>query len=438
MLRHKSCHKSMSIPNDFILQMQQILGDEYPEFERALRLPATTSVRVNSKVEASCLEVLKDAELVPYCGTGYTLPKRPEFTLDPMLHAGAYYVQEASSMYLEHIIKKYVDGKVYALDLCAAPGGKSTHLAGLLTPDSLLVSNEIMPQRANVLNENLTKWGNVNTIVTNNKPSDFGKAGSMFDLIVTDVPCSGEGMFRKEPKAVEDWSLQAVQMCAERQRSILTDIWDTLKEGGLLIYSTCTFNNAEDDDNVEWIASNLGAEILEQKHFYFHNTLGEGFYIAALRKTTVGGGKPKIKPGKFEKAPMSASYINEPEKFRFIKVGECISAVPYADANVYAWFAANFRALKCGVEVCTFKGKDEIPAHALAVSKIIDTDKTVSVEVDKATALNYLRREAIAINCDTKGYMLLKYNGTPIGWVKNLGNRANNMYPEYWRVRVKE
>ncbi len=417
--------------------MQGILGEEYPEFERALQLPATTSVRVNSKVEASNLDILKDAGLVPYCGTGYTLPKRHEFTLDPMLHAGAYYVQEASSMYLEQYVKKYVGGKVYALDLCAAPGGKSTHLAGLLTPDSLLVSNEIMPQRANILNENLTKWGNANTIVTNNKPSDFGKVGSMFDLIVTDVPCSGEGMFRKEPKAVEDWSLQAVQMCAERQRSILTDVWNALKEGGLLIYSTCTFNRAEDEDNVEWIASELGAEVLEQKHFYFHKTLGEGFFIAAMRKTATSARGVKIKDGKFEKPPAISAYIKSAEKFKFIKVGDSLSAVPSADANIYAWFAANFRTLKCGTEVCAYKGRDEIPAHALAVSKIIDADKTLSVEVDKPTALSYLRKEAIAINCDTKGYILIKFNGIPMGWVKNLGNRANNLYPEYWRIRVK-
>ncbi len=425
----------MPIPNDFILQMQQILGDEYPEFERALRLPATTSVRVNGKVEASSLEVLKDAELVPYCETGYTLPQRPDFTLDPMLHAGAYYVQEASSMYLEHIISKYVSGKVYALDLCAAPGGKSTHLAQLLTPDSLLVSNEIMPQRANILNENLTKWGNVNTIVTNNKPSDFRKSGSMFDLLVTDVPCSGEGMFRKEPKAVEDWSLKAVQMCAERQRSILEDVWDALKEGGLLIYSTCTFNRSEDEDNVGWIASNLGAEILEQKHFYFHNTVGEGFYIAALRKTNAGGGRTKIKPGKFEKAPAVSAYIRNADKFRFIKVGDGISAVPSADADVYAWFAANFRTLKCGTEVCTFKGRDEIPAHALALSKAIDTAAVQSCSVDSEQALIYLRRESITLPNAPKGYVLILYKGVPLGWVKNLGNRANNLYPEYWRIR---
>lgn len=425
----------MSIPNDFILQMQQILGDEYPEFERALRLPATTSVRVNGKVEASKLDILKDAGLVPYCETGYTLPQRPDFTLDPMLHAGAYYVQEASSMYLEAMVRKYVKGSVTALDLCAAPGGKSTHLAQLLTPDSLLVSNEIMPQRANILNENLTKWGNVNTIVTNNKPSDFRKAGSMFDLIVTDVPCSGEGMFRKEPKAVEDWSLQAVQMCAERQRSILKDVWDALKEGGLLIYSTCTFNRSEDEDNVEWIASNLGAEILEQKHFYFHNTVGEGFYLAALRKTNAGGGRTKIKPGKFEKAPAVSAYIRNADKFKFIKVGDGISAVPSADADIYAWFAANFRTLKCGTEVCTFKGRDEIPAHALALSKAIDTAAVQSYSVDSEQALIYLRRESITLPNAPKGYVLILFKGVPLGWVKNLGNRANNLYPEYWRIR---
>jgi len=416
--------------------MQQLLGTEYPAFEAALQQIQSTSVRINSKLQAEALSVLDGAAPVEYCSTGYSLPSRPDFTLDPLLHAGAYYVQEASSMYLEAVVKRYVSGPVTALDLCAAPGGKSTHLASLLSADSLLVSNEIMPQRANVLNENLLKWGNLNTIVCNNKPSDFARAGSMFDIIVTDVPCSGEGMFRKEPKAVEDWSLDAVAMCAERQRSILTDVWDALKEGGLLIYSTCTFNSSEDEDNVAWITSELGAELLEQRHFYFHNTIGEGFYIAAMRKTTAGGGRPKIKPGKFEKAPAVASFLKgSPSEYKFIKVGEGITAVPAASADTYAWFASNFRTLKCGTEICTFKGKDEIPSHALALSKALNISAAPSSDVDLPTALTYLRREAIGVENATKGYLLITYKGLPLGWVKNLGNRANNLYPEYWRIR---
>lgn len=425
--------------NDFLNMMREQLGAEYEVFAEALTLPPSTSVRINNKLDSNQpahaqLGVIQDAEPIEYCTTGYSLKERPNFTLDPMLHAGAYYVQEASSMYLEHIIKKYVDGDVVALDLCAAPGGKSTHLAQLLTPDSLLVSNEIMPQRANVLAENVIKWGNVNTIVTNNKPSDFERAGSLFDLLVTDVPCSGEGMFRKEPVAVQDWSLEAVAMCAERQRSILTDVWDALKEGGLLVYSTCTFNRSEDEDNVEWIAKELGADILEQKHFYFHQTKGEGFYIAALRKTSQGGRCPKLKGFKSEKAPQTAQMLKS-GGYSYIKVSEEVSAVPSDRAELYGWFASNFRVLKCGVSLCTFKGKDEIPVHALAISKALDMSKVSVCDVSETVALNYLRREAITLDAVPKGYVLITYKGVPLGWVKNLGNRANNLYPEYWRIR---
>ena len=174
---------------------------------------------------------------------------------------------------------------IRALDLCAAPGGKSTHLASLLGDDSLLISNEVMPQRAHILAENATKWGYGNMAVTNNRPADFGKLAGYFDLILTDVPCSGEGMFRKDEKAIEDWSPAYVLECAERQRSILTDVWPALKQNGLLIYSTCTFNKAENEDNIAWIAQELGAEILESRHFYFHTDQSEGLFMAALRKT---------------------------------------------------------------------------------------------------------------------------------------------------------
>ncbi|MBQ1651943.1 MAG: rRNA cytosine-C5-methyltransferase, partial [Paludibacteraceae bacterium] len=197
----------MNLNPDFILLIQQQTGADAEKFFEALQEPQSTSVRINNKIEAADLEILSSSRPIPYCATGYSLPSRPDFTLDPMLHGGAYYVQEASSMYLESIISKYITGSVRCLDLCAAPGGKSTHLASLLSSDSLIISNEIMPQRANILAENMIKWGNGNTLVTNNKPSDFKKLGAIFDIIVADVPCSGEGMFRKEPQAVEQWSL---------------------------------------------------------------------------------------------------------------------------------------------------------------------------------------------------------------------------------------
>ncbi|MBQ1751890.1 MAG: rRNA cytosine-C5-methyltransferase [Paludibacteraceae bacterium] len=427
----------MNLNPDFILLIQQQTGADAEKFFEALQEPQSTSVRINNKIEAADLEILSSSRPIPYCATGYSLPSRPDFTLDPMLHGGAYYVQEASSMYLESIISKYITGSVRCLDLCAAPGGKSTHLASLLSFDSLIISNEIMPQRANILAENMIKWGNGNTLVTNNKPSDFKKLGAIFDIIVADVPCSGEGMFRKEPQAVEQWSLDNVMMCAERQKDITSDIWSTLKEGGLLVYSTCTFNHFEDEDNVEWIASELGAEILEQRHFYFHETIGEGFYIAVLRKTSAAVGAAKIKPSKQKKSPATATVklLKEPSGYAVIETSECLCAVPQADKELYTYVAENFRTLKCGVPLCSFKGKDEIPAHALAVSKALDVSKTAVCNVDKPTALSYLRREAINIDSTERGYVLITYNNLPLGWVKNLGNRCNNLYPDYWRIR---
>ena len=322
----------MELPVAFIEQIKALLPNEHEAFFKAMDEPSPVSVRLNNKVA-----ITPTYPQVPHCQTGYYLPNRPVFTLDPWFHAGVYYVQEAGSMYLEQVIKRYLSDPstssgpendestnrligdvlmtegnnrltpnsslltpnyicsstnskaelhaIRALDLCAAPGGKSTHLASLLGDDSLLISNEVMPQRAHILAENATKWGYGNMAVTNNRPADFGKLAGYFDLILTDVPCSGEGMFRKDEKAIEDWSADYVLECAERQRSILSDVWPALKEGGLLIYSTCTFNRPENEENVAWIAQELGAEILESRHFYFHTDQSEGLFMAALRKT---------------------------------------------------------------------------------------------------------------------------------------------------------
>ncbi|MEE1088349.1 MAG: RsmB/NOP family class I SAM-dependent RNA methyltransferase, partial [Bacteroidaceae bacterium] len=284
----------IQLPTDFFSLMQQQWGSQVAE-ELCASLSTTdpsVSVRLNpAKAPVSALPY----EQVPWCADGYYLPERPAFTFDPLLHAGAYYVQDASSMFLSHVVRQYVDRPVVALDLCAAPGGKSTLLHGCLPKGSLLVSNEPMRQRAQVLAENLTKWGSPYTVVSQNYPADFTSLSHLFDFIVTDVPCSGEGMFRKDEQAVRDWSLQNVDLCWHRQRDILESVWPTLKPGGLLVYSTCTFNRYEDEDNVQWIAGQLGAEVLQvsvgpewnihgEYHFLPGRIRGEGQYMALLRK----------------------------------------------------------------------------------------------------------------------------------------------------------
>lgn len=307
----------MELPKDFCDLMRQQYGDEMAEslFEGLSQEPSV-SIRLNPKKVCQVVSAGHELSIVnsqfsigdkvAWCPDAYYLNERPAFTFDPLFHAGVYYVQEASSMYLATILEKHLldkcdqslpfmgeesrsDGeglRLSCLDLCAAPGGKSTLLRSLLPDDCLLVSNEPMPKRAQVLAENMMKWGHPNCIVTQNYPADFTFLSDAFDLIVTDVPCSGEGMFRKDEGAIRDWSMENVDTCWRRQRDILTDIWPTLKPGGLLVYSTCTFNHFEDEDNVAWIAEHLGAEMLEQRHFFPGRDKGEGFFIAALRKHT--------------------------------------------------------------------------------------------------------------------------------------------------------
>ena len=325
-------------------------------------------------------------EPVPWCPDAFYLSERPPFTFDPLLHAGVYYVQEASSMYVAKLLKDYgSETPCCALDLCAAPGGKSTLLAGLLPEGSLLISNEPMPKRANVLAENMQKWTRmpqgtypVDSIVTNNYPADFGAFSNCFDLIVTDVPCSGEGMFRKDEQAVAEWSMANVMMCVERQRTILRDIWHALKPGGLLVYSTCTFNRFEDEDNARWICSDLGAELLEERHFLPGRDRGEGFYCAAIRKSGVA---------------------------------EDVDAISVVKDNIVRKVNSTLRPMPKAFEC-------EGPC----------------VELSYDEALAYLRREAIRVPAP-KGPVTLCYKGIPLGPGKGVGNRINNLYPEAWRIR---
>ena len=233
----------MQLPEQFVERTQALLGNEYTAFEQALGATTPTSIRVNSKKNFA-----PSNEKVEWCDKAFYLPERPLFTADPLLHAGAYYVQEASSMFLSQAVLQHMQNAETVLDLCAAPGGKSTLLRQFLPTDCLLVSNEIVRSRAYVLAENLSKWGHENVFVSNNASEDFVALGAYFDAIVVDAPCSGEGMFRKDKTAIEEWSVANVEMCVKRQREILENIWQCLKPGGTMVYSTCTYNRAENEE----------------------------------------------------------------------------------------------------------------------------------------------------------------------------------------------
>lgn len=403
----------MELPKDFCAMMRQQYGDEVAEllFE-GLSAEPSVSIRFNTKKLPNYELCTINYELnkVPWCPDAYYLDERPAFTFDPLFHAGAYYVQEASSMYLAELLRKYAQpphppkggerldsssysvlplqggGGALALDLCAAPGGKSTLLASLLPEGSTLISNEPMPKRALVLAENMEKWTRggypVECYVTNNYPREFRAFTNAFDLLVTDVPCSGEGMFRKDDGAIRDWSLENVEMCWQRQREILSDIWHTLKPGALLIYCTCTFNHLEDEDNVRWIASELGADLLEERHFMPGTDRGEGFYCAALRK--------------HDKAE-SATLNHQSSTFNLQSKLKTLRLVPPTMGEM----------------------NDEWPV----------------VELDYNQALAYLRCEALRVEAP-RGMVLLSYRGLILGPGKCVGNRINNLYPKEWRIRT--
>lgn len=319
---------------------------------------------------------------VPWCDGAFYLNERPPFTFDPLLHAGVYYVQEASSMYLHEIISKYSTPSTphTVLDLCASPGGKSTLLAGMLAEGSTLVSNEPINKRAQVLAENITKWTRmpngkypVRCVVTNNYPVDFARFTECFDVVVTDVPCSGEGMFRKDEVAQKEWSLEKVHECQNLQREILETIYHALKPGGLLVYSTCTFNHLEDEDNVAWLTEHLNVECLEQRHFLPGRDRGEGFFIAALRKSGEVEQKQEVLPLKTLR-------------------------VLYDSDTAEEW---------------------TLP----------------KVELSYQEALQYLRHEAVRVDAP-RGMVTLTYKGHVLGTGKGVGNRINNLYPQEWRIRT--
>ena len=456
----------MNLPQSFVERTRQLLGDEqYPLFEQALGTEVPVSIRPN-RMKCS-LPVA--GEPVPWAPSGVYLEKRPTFTFDPLFHAGCYYVQEASSMFVERVLREYVQEPVVMLDLCAAPGGKSTLCRSALPEGSLLVANEVMRNRSQILAENLMKWGHPEVVVTNNDPADFTDLTHLFDVILTDVPCSGEGMFRKDQVAVDEWSLENVDICWQRQRRILSDIWPALKPGGLLIYSTCTFNREEDEDNVAWIARELGADMLEVPveeawgitgnligdsfpvyRFLPHKVKGEGFFLAVLRKhageveTVEPRAEKKKKGGKDVKgkAPQlsvpkeAKDWLQIPGDYQLTINGTNVQAFPKLHETVYTLLQQYVKVIHAGITLGEMKGKDLIPHHSLAMSTALANDAFPKAEVTYEQAIAYLRKESLVLDAGVpRGYVLLTYQNIPLGFMKNIGNRANNLYPQEWRIR---
>ncbi len=444
------------LPIDFIDSMRQQLGTEADDLFRALETESPTSIRLNSKMEVLTFDC--DTEEVPWHLDGYYLSARPQFTLDPLFHAGCYYVQEAASMFVQQALEQYVSRDSIVLDLCAAPGGKSTLISEYLGDEGLLVSNEVVRQRVFILSENIQKWGNGNTVVTHNTPAEYGeRCANLFDCILVDAPCSGEGMFRKDKNAREEWSLQNVQMCAERQRAILSDMWDALKPGGILIYSTCTFNNEENEKNVQWIAAELGAEVLPLHHdpawgitegtvgyhFYPHRTKSEGLYICALRKHEADFVPFKVKsPKRTAAAPVTyekemRAWLLHPEHWAIRQNDRFATAYPAKYKDLIDFFAQQFTCISTGFGLGEERGKGIVPQHSLSMTKDFRKDAFPQLALNLEQALGYLRTEALNLDLSQlpTGVVLLTYEGIPLGFAKNVGSRLNNLYPNEWRIR---
>ena len=443
------------LPLDFIENLhEQMTPQEVQQLCQALESEPVTSIRLNDKLD--CLTFECDTDEVPWHEDGYYLSERPQFTLDPLLHAGCYYVQEASSMFVGEVLNQYVKKDSIILDLCAAPGGKSTLISQFLGNEGLLVSNEVVRQRVFVLSENIQKWGNGNTVVTHNPVADFGnKLPELFDCILVDAPCSGEGMFRKDEGAIAEWSMKNVQECAERQCDILDDVWDVLKPGGVLIYSTCTFNREENEKNAQWIADELGAEILpiahdpqwgitEGKpgyHFYPHRTKGEGFYICAFRKRGVSTGAFRVPKQKnpisetVEFKDIMRTWLKHPDQWTIRQQDRFVVAYPAKYKQLIEFLNSQFICISTGFGIGELRGKTVVPQHALSMLKDLNTKAFNRVELSREQALNYLRNEALSLPNAAAGIVLVAYENVPLGFVKNVGNHCNNLYPKEWRIR---
>ncbi len=419
---------------------------------------APTSIRLNPFKTSG----VKTGEQVPWCREGYYLAARPSFTFDPLFHAGCYYVQEASSMFIDHIIKQIRpndDEPIKLLDLCAAPGGKSTLINSAIGDKDLLVANEIIKTRVPVLCDNLNRWGTANTIVSNNDPRDFGRLTGFFDIILVDAPCSGSGMFRKDPQAMNEWSEGNVTLCHQRQERILADVYPALKEDGYLIYSTCSYSHQENEDILDWLCQEFDMEsvripideswgIVEsvsdnQKawgyRFYPDQVKGEGLFAACLKKREPEKQFHYSKSKENQKLPAKEldivkSYIQQPDDFYFFKVADYWMAIPKEHKPSVELLQKYLYLKKSGIRLGQVIGNELVPDHELALSIYINKEALLQTELNYEQAIQYLRRDNIDLTAPFKGWSLMNFEGHPLGWAKMLPNRVNNYYPKELRI----
>lgn len=463
------------LPAEFLKRIGEQSYIDAPGLEEALSQPAGSSMRVNPH---KWPHPVSGYEKVAWEPNGYYLAAKRLYTPDPLFHAGVYYPQESSSMFTGELFRQLTSGmtNLRMLDLCGAPGGKATHLSALLAGDSLmagdafaaghalsagdglLVANEVIRARAAVLAENITKWGIGNTIVTQSDPARFASMEGFFDVIVADAPCSGEGMFRSAT-AVQEWSGQNARLCSERQRRIVMEVWPALKAGGILIYSTCTFNPTENEENIARIRETTGAEsltadvpegggIIPIRHegitgYGFHpgKVKGEGFFIAALRKPagTVRAmrdgrrGELKASVSAAEKTESLAAFDRE----RIIMSENRIIALA-ADRHIFSYIAEKVTVIKSGTMIGEMKNNDLVPAHDLAMSVRQKAGAWPEYDLTYDEAFTFLRLEPLPAAAMPTGRVLVRYRGVPLGFVNNLGNRVNNGYPQSWRIRMEK
>lgn len=445
-----------NLPQGFV-DMVRGYGSDYADtLLAALQQPATVSVRANTLKGVS---PKADARLVPWCANGFYLTSRPLFVADPAWHQGLYYAQDASSMVygevVRRICRRFFDGVqgLRYLDACAAPGGKTGGALEALPPDAFVVANELDRHRANILMENIARQGASNVAVASTDAAKFGALSAAFDIIAVDAPCSGEGMMRKEPEAVSQWSHALIDECVARQRYILDNIWSALNPGGVLIYSTCTFNRQENEDNASYIVSELGGESIDLGLTDYAGVLpgyrftpgfveGEGLFIAAFRKPDGSAASTKKKKKRIispcRPSEFVAGVLDNPVPVVEFSYGDSLWTMPEAHVELVDTLLATTGLAKPGLRVATAKGRDLIPSQELAFAAALKADAFPTLELDYHGAMSYLRGEGLADVPSglARGHVLAAYEGRPLGFVKNIGRRANNLYPDFLRLRL--
>jgi 16S rRNA C967 or C1407 C5-methylase (RsmB/RsmF family) len=450
----------MQLPDDFIQLNRPALADEWDDFLEALQQQPLTSIRLHPDKTGPYHD---DARLEPvsWNKNGRYLPERPVFTLAPAFHAGSYYVQEASSMAIEAALRQYLDldAPLRALDLCAAPGGKTTLLASLLSSDSLLIANEVIKSRLNTLHHNACRWGKPNVWLSQHDSKAFSNLKEWFDLIVVDAPCSGEGLFRKTPAAIQEWSLKNVQHCSARQKRILSEAVQALAPGGFLLYCTCTYNQLENTDNAKWLESSFDLQhcpidtppewgLTERERgyqFYPHKTKGEGFYMVLFQKPGARAGgkaskKQKKSPKGWSPVPRKQQDVFRPyllpENHDFIQNEQgAVFGIPATRKEEFLSTVPHLPKLSPVLQIGSQKGKDMVPAPALALSTQVATDLP-SCSLTKQQALQFLKKVPIEglSSLPQQGWLMVKYEDLTLGWIKVLKNRINNYHPKEWRI----